>query len=136
MYTLGTFGLSQNLNISLQAATTTSLTIKLNPERNISCGNESTMTILYSRVANYMQQKYLVSQDNTSTQSALCDKSKIFNISQVVGFSDITFTLKELMPNSTYKLSVQINSLLCKAEIAKTVVQFDTLEYGKDSVSI
>ena len=136
MYISGTIVLSQSLNVSLQAASTTSLIIKLNLERNTSCGNESNITISYSRVVNCKEKKYLVSQGNNSFQSALCDKTKAFNISQIVGFSVITFTLKELMPNSTYKLNVQIYSLLCKTDIAKTVVRFNTLEFGKSNVFV
>ena len=136
MYILGTIVLSQNLNVRLQAASTTSLTIKLIQERNISCGNESSIIILYSRVVNCKEQKYLASQENNSNQSAPCNGNRIFNISRVVGLSAITFTLKELKPNSTYKLSAQIHPLLCKAETAKTVVTFDTLELGKNNVSM
>ena len=135
LYVLGTIVLSQNLSVRLQAASTTSLTIKLIQERNVSCGNESTIIILYSRV-NCKEQKYLASQGNNSNQSAPCNGNKIFNISRVVGLSAITFTLKELKQNSTYKLSAQIHPLLCKAETAKTVVTFDTLELGKNNVSM
>ena len=136
LYILVNIALSQNLNVSLQEASTTSLTIKLIQERNISCGNESTIIILYSRVVNCKEQKYLAPQDNNSNQSATCNGTKIFNITRVVGLSAITFTLKELKQNSTYKLSAQIHPLLCKEETSKTVVTFDTLELGKNNVSM
>ena len=117
------------LSLRLQLATITSLTVEWKFDSNFSCSNQSKLTISYTKLRSCLG-RYSTSK-NSSTVDMYCKKEQTLNISRTVEDNTTSFTVNGLLPNSTYKLKVNIESVVCKEKVSNGSIILDTLSLGK-----
>ena len=117
------------LSLRLQLATMTSLTVEWKFDSNFSCSNQSKLTISYTKLRSCLD-RYSASK-NSSTFDIYCKKEQTLNVSRIIEDDTTSFTVNGLLPNGTYKLEVNIESLVCKEKVSNGSIILDTLSIGK-----